>query len=276
MHVLGISGGRRMGNSEILLKEALMGVEEQGASVEFLRLLDLTIKPPLGEDLPGVSDDQAPMLNKKLLECDGIILGAPVFCITAPGYIMTIRDRVSGRHSVPKKLKMAGLIAVGGTDWVNLALPTMYLFLPHGHVKLVDQMVLPFTSHLGQVVVDDKAIARARKLGLNIGQALKLPEDKVQYAGDDYWACPVCRQNLLQIRGKEVECPICAIKGKIEVKGGEIKAVFPANALKAYRWGPDGLKKHGADMKSSDVIFKEKQAEIKKRLKKYEAYNPTV
>ena len=39
MPVLGISDGQRLGNSEILLKESLMGVEEQGGAVEFIRLM---------------------------------------------------------------------------------------------------------------------------------------------------------------------------------------------------------------------------------------------
>ena len=38
-----------MGNSEILLKEALMAAEERsGAEVEIIRLMDLTIKPCTG------------------------------------------------------------------------------------------------------------------------------------------------------------------------------------------------------------------------------------
>jgi multimeric flavodoxin WrbA len=253
-----------------------MGVEKLGASVEIVRLIDLTIKPPLGEDMPGVSGDQAPVLNKKLLECDGIILAAPAYCLTAPGFLMNIRDRVSIRHSIPKKHKIAALIAVGGTDWVNLVLPTLYLFLPHGHVKLVDQMLLPFTSHLGQVVLNEAAIARARRLGINVGQALKMPGIEVPYAGDEHWTCPLCRQNLLKVRGKLVECPICDIRGRIEIKGDALKVIFTEEDLKTYRWGPEGLKLHQKAMKMSDVIFKEKQTEIKEKLKKYEAYNPMI
>jgi hypothetical protein len=118
---------------------------------------------------------------------------------------------------------MAGLIGVGGTDWVALMLPTMYLFLPQGHVKLVDQILYPHTSLLGHVVLNDGAIARARKLGQNIGKAVQMPTEEVQYVGDEYWTCPICKQNLLKIRGKNVECPICDVRGKIEVKDDEIK-----------------------------------------------------
>ena len=73
MQVLGISGGRRLGNSEILLKESLMGVEEQGGAVEFIRLMDINIKPPSGEDMPRVSGDSAAALSKKMAKADGVV-----------------------------------------------------------------------------------------------------------------------------------------------------------------------------------------------------------
>ena len=48
MKLLGLACGRRNGNSEMLLKEALMGAEEVGVEVELLRLLDLDIRPCIG------------------------------------------------------------------------------------------------------------------------------------------------------------------------------------------------------------------------------------
>ena len=45
MKVLGLTCGRRLSNTEILVKEALMGAEEMGVEVEIVRLMDLSIKP---------------------------------------------------------------------------------------------------------------------------------------------------------------------------------------------------------------------------------------
>ena len=276
MYVLGISGGRRMGNSEILVKEALMGVEETGAMVEIVRLVDLDIKPPAGEDMLQVKGDDASGLSKKMSDCDGIILSAPTFCLTVPGFMMNIRDRVSIRHSIPEKYRIGALIAVGGTDWVNLVLPMLYLFLPHGHVKLVDQMIVPFTSHLGQVVLNDKALERARKIGTNVGSAMKESDSIVEYHGDEYWACPMCHQNLLKVRGKYVECPICDIKGSIEVIGDEIRVNFTEEDLQQYRWGHESLSRHQKAMRMSDDIYRKHKTEIQEKMKKYEAYHPTM
>ena len=48
MKLLGLGAGRKMGNSEILLKEALIAAEETGVQVELLRLHDLNIKHCIG------------------------------------------------------------------------------------------------------------------------------------------------------------------------------------------------------------------------------------
>jgi len=45
MKVLGSTCGRKMSNTEILVREALMRAEEMGAEVETVRLMDLNIKP---------------------------------------------------------------------------------------------------------------------------------------------------------------------------------------------------------------------------------------
>ena len=50
MKLLGLVCGRRMGNSELLLREALMAAEElrSDIEVEILRIADLDIKPCAG------------------------------------------------------------------------------------------------------------------------------------------------------------------------------------------------------------------------------------
>jgi len=274
MYVLGLSGGRKMGNSEVLLREALMGAEELGATVEIIRLMDLDIKPPLGEN-EVVGDrrrDHTSFLSKKIVESDGLILSCPSYALTPPGYVVNIRDRVSLRHGPPPKLQVGALIGVGGSDWVQLVLPMMYLFLPHGQCKLVDQMLVTHTVSPGQVVLNEKAIARARRIGRNVVEALKMPTDKVKYVGEEYFTCPICYQNLLKVRGKFVECPICDIKGTIEVKKDGIKVTFTEKDRETYHWGPQGLKRHMDIIVESGRIYKERLAEVKKKLKKYEAH----
>ena len=98
--------------------------------------------------------------------------------------------------------------------------------------KLVDQMVVPFTASRAQVLLNDEAIARAKRIGLNMAEAIRLPFEKVEYIGDgmkiteaeiDFYVktmdlpldmvkyvmeeeetCPSCHTNLLQVRGKYI------------------------------------------------------------------------
>jgi hypothetical protein len=43
--IIGLSCGRKNGNSEFLLKEAAMGAEELGVETEIIRAAELTVKP---------------------------------------------------------------------------------------------------------------------------------------------------------------------------------------------------------------------------------------
>lgn len=44
MKILGISGGNKNGANDCMCKEALLTAKEQGAEIEFVRLMDLDIK----------------------------------------------------------------------------------------------------------------------------------------------------------------------------------------------------------------------------------------
>ena len=46
--IIGLSTGRKNGNSEILLKEALMAAEELGVESDIIRAMDLRVKPCTG------------------------------------------------------------------------------------------------------------------------------------------------------------------------------------------------------------------------------------
>jgi multimeric flavodoxin WrbA len=281
MHILGLSGGRTMGNSEVLLREALTEAQKLGATVELIRLIDLSVKPPItatteGEMMEHRLPDHTSFIGRKLRECDALILACPAYCLSPSGFVTNIRDRVSLRGLRPEKLRVGAMIAVGGTDWVSLMLPMMYLVFPHGEFEIVDQMVVTYHVGPGAVVLDEKSLARARRLGRSVGEALKLPAGELKYVGDEYWTCPICRQNLLKVRGKFVECPICDIQGTIQVKEGGIKVTFTEEGMRPYRWGPEGSKRHGEGTRKGHATYREKQAEIKEKLKKYEGQIPAT
>jgi multimeric flavodoxin WrbA len=273
-----------MGNSEILLKEALMGAEERsGVGTEIIRLMDLTIKPctgcescarkrSRGEEMECVQkDDHMSFLLEKLLQCHALILSTPVYVVTPPGFLKMIADRVFRHAWAPLKPKVGALICVGGTDWVNLALPLANLCLPR-KIKIVDQQLVTYSAGSGQVLMNDRAIANARRLGRRVGEAMGVPIEEVRYLGEEEEACPLCHSNLLRLRGKFVECPLCDIKGRIEIKGDRISVTYDDKELERWRWGGSGTKKHHQEIRETHQAYDENLLEIKERMKKYRDY----
>jgi multimeric flavodoxin WrbA len=289
MKVLGLTCGRKMGNSEILVREALIEVEKHGAETEIIRLGDLTIKPCTGCEgcvrnmIKGglgdcvQKDDHFRFLLDKLTEADGIILGVPAYMLMPPGLFIMIMNRTVGAgkgfiEKVTKKPKIGALITLGGTDWVNLLLPLTNLTfnrLLRGQIKVIDHMLVTYIPRPAQVLLREEELERAREIGHEVIEALDVPYDKVKYLGRIEETCPVCHNNLLKIRGKYVECPICDIKGTIELKGRKLKVNYTDRELKKHRFGPWGTKRHDEQRIEGHDEYYANKSEIDEKIKKY-------
>lgn len=313
MKLLGLSCGRKMENTEVLVKEALMGAEELGAEVGMMRLLELDIKPCTGctscaqSLIQGgagkcVIKDDLHILDEQLMECDGVILGAAVYVLGPPGLLKVICDRFGPSHDVSwrmeaKKIRaakgksqdkgpdersfktrVAGFISVGGAstpNWLSFGLPLMNLFTFPSHITVIDQMQVLATTQYGNVVMNEVAIARARRLGRNIAEAMGKPISEVEWMGDEPGTCPVCHSNLLIVtRRNPVECPICGIKGVLKIDGDEITVTFDEEEQKRSRLTLAGKLEHFYEIGESYSMFmqREDKDEIPKRLEKYKSY----
>ncbi len=291
MKVLGVSCGRKQGNSEVMVKEALMGAEELGAQIEIMWMHDLNIKPCTGcescrirelkeggmEARCIVENDDMPFFVEKLLECDGAIVGAPIFHLMPPGFLTMIGNRMAivGTR-FRQKPHYSAHIMVGGTDWISLALPLMAIFLPHDF-KLVDQMVITYTPRPAQILLNEEAMARARKLGRNIAEAIKGTPNEAAYVGpSDSRTCPLCHQNLLVVRENSAECPLCGIQGRIELTGSEVKVIFEEEAIKRDRWSQVMMTKHLSEVQRGHQMYEERKVELNQKLEIYKSYLPVT
>jgi len=97
--ILAIYGSpRRKGNTALLLKNAVEGARQSGATVEEIVLRDLKISPCLeiyGCKETGrcvIKDDFQPLYDK-LLACQGLILASPVFFYTVSSLTKITMDR---------------------------------------------------------------------------------------------------------------------------------------------------------------------------------------
>ncbi len=125
MKVLGLTCGRKMSNTEILVKEALMGAEEMGAEVEIVRLMDLDIRPctgcnscvidlfeKAGSGACVLKGDDFPFIDEKILDCDGLVLGSPIYEKGPQGLLKVLNDRMGPSHDmafrmIAKKIREA-------------------------------------------------------------------------------------------------------------------------------------------------------------------------
>lgn len=310
MKLLGLSAGRKMGNSEVLLKEALISAKEFGVDVELLRLQELKIKPCTGcisctkDQQSGgtgaciIKGDDMPFFNEKLLECDGIILSTPVYILTPPGYFKVLCDRIGPSHDVAwqmeaKKIaeaqgkeskidprffkgRVGGFIAVGGaptSDWVSLGLPLMHTFTFPMQIEVVDQMQVIGSPLPGQVVLNEEAMQRARRLGKNVAQAMGKPANQIEWMGDESGTCPLCHSNVMIIgKTTTVECAICGIKGDLKEHNGEITITFSKEEQALGRLTLAGKKKHFDDVVETVKASLPRMGEVAQRLEKYKSF----
>ena len=309
MKVLGLTCGRKMSNTEILVKEALMGAEEMGAEVELVRLMDLNIKPCTGCNACVVNllekggtgacvikNDDMAFIDEKMMECDGFIVGSPIYEKTPQGYLKVLNDRMGPSHDpairlISKKIRQeknittpgpdersfkqraASIIAVGGSDWTTLALPLMQIFTLPWQMTVVDQVLVDWTALPGVVVLNDKALERARKSGRHVAASLKKPIEEAEYIGEE-GMCPVCHAKVLEVNYKtsEVLCAVCGIKGSLKVEGDSVKFDVPEEQKSHSQMLLSGKFHHVDDMMQVSLKPNPRMPEIPEKLEKYKAY----
>lgn len=237
--VLGISFGRNMSNTEVMIKTALMECEKSGAEVKFIRADDLDIKDCTGcigcviSLLHGGNGgchlkDDMHIIDEALLESDAVIVGSPTYVLSPTGKFKTVCDRLGPSHDISfrtnaleqgKKLgkaeeklpdprsfkkRVAALITVGGAmtqNWLSFAMPTMYEFTMSMGIDVIDKYEYFGAMSYEHVVGNEKVMNRMVKLGQNIAQSLNGDEAEMsKWRGDEEpEACPVCHCNMLTV-----------------------------------------------------------------------------
>ncbi|MCM8711238.1 flavodoxin family protein [Clostridium sp. SYSU_GA19001] len=312
MKILGISCGRKMSNTEILVKEALMGAEEMGAEVELVRLQDLNLKPCTGCNACVISllekggagecvikDDDFAFIDEKILECDGIIIGSPIYEKTPSGQLKVLNDRMGPSHDMAMRIigkkireekgittgkgpdersfktRVASLIAVGGSEWDNLALPMMHLFTLSMQMEVVDKMLVNWVALPGMVALNDDALARARKSGRHVAETLMKPIEEAKYIGEE-GMCPLCHSKVIEVRNEDnnypVICGICGVKGTLNVVNGKVKFEVKEEDKVHSHIKLSGKFEHCEELKNVSLKPHPKRDELPQRLEKYRNY----
>jgi multimeric flavodoxin WrbA len=296
--IIGLSCGRKNGNSEILLKEAVMGAEELGVESEIIRAMELRVKPCTGcescsiamargkESRCAIKDDDVPwILDKTVVEDCGLIVSGPLYHLRPNSYFEAIHERMLPtmfRHpEVLKKTRVGAIISVGGgePEWTPLGLTSMNIFVQHTRV-LVDQMQVNYVGRPGAVLMEEEYLKKARELGRNVAKAMMMPIEEVKFVGDETEvSCPVCHCNVLKVPDKlpNVFCPVCWVKGVITLDGGEMKVRWDEEGAKYPRFSERGVFTHLELIKKLQTKFyTEDQEKVKERIEKYASYGKII
>lgn len=238
MKILALNGSiRKYGNTEILLKQALMGAESKGAEVEILKLTDYKMQPCRGcglclfkNNVCQIKDDDVNFIFSKIEACDGLILGSPCYYLELTAVVKQLIDRCwILSHKYDKKKKPATVIVPYATrGWIPfISVQSTLLLKVLGMTKINEAAVC--TQGISEVVLDQEAMDLAYGLGEEI--ALAVDHQDFTYHGDP-GICPSCHdRNVRILRDNEtIECPLCGVRGKLSLADGKIRVEFEEKA----------------------------------------------
>lgn len=278
MKILGLIGSyRKLGNTEVLVKEALMEAQHLGAEVDILRLTDLRIEPCKGCMACTFKQEECHIpdgwntFRDKLVESDAVILGAPTYLLGPAGIIKMITDRniAFQARALQHVGKPGAIIGVSGVrEWEPFALPMLNVFMFTCGLRVIDQAMF-YAQGPGEILLDDSAMKRARKVGSDVFEAASKPVGNRTYV-EDQGVCPVCHQNLFSVRNGILECALCQAEAEFKIVDGETKLVFNPETLKGHRWSEEALLEHfSLAVLPSGPRFLRERGEIRKKARKY-------
>ena len=303
MKILGISAGTRNGNNDSMCKEALMGAQQAGAEVEFIRLLDLDIKHCTGciacvrtlmSGQGGICTlkDDFEWLKDKILDADGIVFSVPIFEKGALGMFRTLLDRFGPRMDRANnvigtkiarenggkepdqrvlKNKVVSYMALGGSEWTTRVQCDMELFSLIPMWKTINNEVFDWSTN---ILLDEERINKVNKIGKSLAMSA-LEADNAEYLGDQ-GICPHChsRNFYLNNDSSEAVCCLCGIVGEIKVTDGKISFYFPEEQLSHAHNTMPGKLIHVNDIRGTVETLKDMKSSpvYAERIKKYKEF----
>ena len=300
MKVLGICCGRKNGNTEILMKEAFKAIQAKcDAECKFVRLQEAKIRSCIGcetcmvNHLKGNWDfrcvhkngtDHFYFIEQLMREADAIIVSAPAYNLQPPGTLVTFMNKLhaSGdyRDVVHKNHKIGATFTLGGTDWTNFTLTTTNMLtmeLVGSYDAVVDKCHFDFVPSVGAIVLEEDMLARVRKLGENVADALleKANGQVPAYRGDA-GICPDCHSTFLEKRDDGWYCPQCLTKATLEMVDGDLKVTFTDEEKAKNRWSPWGQELHDNNIRKGHMKAANAKDVIAAKRKEYAEYMDAV
>lgn len=187
LKVLAINGSpRKGGNTEIMLREVLNVLAEQGIKTEFFQLGGKDVNGCVAcmkckKKKDGFCHKKNEVLNKcieKMAKADGIIIGSPVYFTDVTPEVKALIDVAgyAGRAAgnIYRRKVGAAVVAVRRAG-------AIHTFDTINHFFLINEMVVPGSSYWnigigrdkGDVLKDEEGMKTMRTLGENMAWVLK-------------------------------------------------------------------------------------------------------
>ena len=287
--VVAFSFGRKMSNTDVMLKEVLKKCEEAGHEIQFVRPDDLDIKPCTGccacvvgimsgrNNGKCVHKDDFHILEEAYYSADALIIGSPVYETSPSGTFKTFCDRFGPSHDLAflteakkERLERDGenallpdervfkprvgcLVAVGGArteNWTIFTIPIMYESMMSAGVDVIDTHVYYGAMNVQHVLGVPEQRERMDRMAQNILDALAADSGMFRvHQGCD-----------------KVECAICGIDGKVALVDGKIVYSFSREEQDRSRMKYAGKLEHRNEIADGAMTQKkvENLAELKK------------
>lgn len=247
--ILGIVGSvRRWGNSDLLVRQALLGARAEGAAVKAVRLTDLNLLSCTGcmrcvtGDPHCPLDDDLAWLIDTIQAAGGLVLAAPTYFLGPAAVVKLLLDRllvVMGRVSEPlPPLRPAVTIATAGLEsWRGVALPFLNAVVGTFGYRPIESLTA-LAPGPGEVLLDQKLMARVFAAGRRLGRG------DLAHASVPPNVCPICHCDCFVLSGTRATCPICGRRAAVEHDGQQIILRFDDVNDTRQRWTPEGLRAH--------------------------------
>ncbi|MHB1419181.1 MAG: flavodoxin family protein [Bacillota bacterium] len=236
LKILGIIGSKRpLGNSEVLMQEAVQGAEKEGAQGELIHLADLNLqfcRGCLACVFKGggcaIKNDDMPEFLNKIMEADALLVAAPTYVLSPAAVIKTVCDRSLMMSpyldELSKRKRAAATITVAGNgQWNPLGLEMLNQFALILGYPVVDYLEA-YQPGPGEVLLNDSLIEAANQLGRKVVRNIQ-GEDAPRIP--EINQCPHCYGKAFELGSDgKVTCKICLATGEISNSGSEVSIKF--------------------------------------------------
>lgn len=190
MKVLMLCGSpRKNGNTERALFEMKKVFEEEGVEVDYVQVGAMEIRGCLGcgtcyKSGACVIDDVVNELREKLTECDGMVVGSPVYYASANSTLTALLDRLFYSTSrIDKRFKVGASVAVARRGGCSATFDQLNKYFTISGMPLASSQYWNSVhgAKLGEAELDEEGMQTMRTLARNMTflmRSIALGKDK--------------------------------------------------------------------------------------------------